>query len=70
MRIEVTLAKYTYTLEEVPQVSELVGGCYGCFFCRVRGGYLVQTCGSHRKLTNRCCHNKIIYRAIDKRLKE
>lgn len=70
MRVEVTLAKYTYTLEEVPQVSELFGGCYGCFFCRVRGGHLVQTCGSHRKLTNRCYHTKSIYRAVDKRLKK
>lgn len=69
IKLEVTLAKYTYTLEEVPQLSELVGGCYGCFFCRVRGGNLVQTCGNHPKLTYRCYHNRIIYKAVGKRIK-
>lgn len=29
IKLEVTLAKYTYTLEEVPQLSELVGGVVG-----------------------------------------
>lgn len=74
MRVEVTLAKYTYTLEEVPRGSELVGGCCGCFFCRRnRIGHYVQTCyraSGYKGLTNRCYHNKTIYRAIDKRLKE
>lgn len=69
VRLEVRFTRYTYILEEVPQLGELVGGCYGCFFLKVRGGKLVQTCGSHPKLTYRCYHNRIIYKAVGKRIK-
>lgn len=52
--LKIKLKKYTYTLERVPRISEEIGGCYGCFFCKLRDGYYRQTCGDYKKIIGNC----------------
>lgn len=70
--IEVASGKYIYTLEEVVPVKDnLLGGCYGCFFCKLRGSYFVKTCSKYpARLMSNCIGMGIIYKLIGKRLKD
>lgn len=68
--MEVVTNKYIYTLEEVPPLDkDVFGGCYGCFFVKVRNGYLYKTCGKYpESLTRNCFAKGIIYKLVSRRL--
>lgn len=52
--MKIKLRKREVNLKWAPQISDLLGGCYGCFFCRVRGGYYRQTCASYKNIIGDC----------------
>lgn len=70
--IEVASGKYIFTLEEVvPVKDDLLGGCYGCFFCNSRGSYFVKTCRNYpERLMSNCTSKGIIYKLVGRRLKD
>lgn len=66
----VKLRKYEYELKLVPQTSEKVGGCLGCFFCKQRSGYWRQTCVSvkdHDELIKVCTEQNSIYEVVSRK---
>lgn len=70
--VEVVTKKYIFTLEEAsPLDKEVFGGCYGCFFVKVRNGYLYRTCGKYpESLIRNCSAKEIIYKLVSRRLKD
>ena len=70
--VGVVTKKYTYILEEAsPLDKEVFGGCYGCFFVKVRNGYLYRTCGKYpESLTRNCFAKGIIYKLVSRKLRD
>lgn len=68
--IIVKLRKYEYTFKRVPKESDLVSGCYGCFFCKKREGglYYNQTCPNFSEDEVSCRETNTIFKMINKRI--
>lgn len=65
--IIVRLRKYQYTLKKVPKESDLVAGCFGCFFCKKRDGHFRQTCPIFPKDMASCRETRAILKLISKK---
>ena len=70
--IKVKARKYEYTLEQIKSNDDRVGGCYGCFFCKLRDGYYRQVCGSYSNVNEISCgsiwnKSQKIFKLISKR---
>lgn len=69
--MEVITKKYIYTLEEGSSLDkEVFGGCYGCFFVKVRNGHLYKTCGKYPDSLIQCSAKGIIYKLVGRRLND
>lgn len=63
----IEMRKYRYTLKRIERKDEKVGGCYGCFFCKRKYGYMRQTCGDCKDKIGDC--GKTILESISKERK-